>query len=683
MYKNQSFIFLMIDNYINNLDQIIEIIKRIILTKKYNIENLFLYPLNDNSLFYLIYAYYKPELFGTQIKIPITFNQIQKFIKLYKPNVNYTNHNGQTPIFYIGIMNDIKMLDLFIENSADINYISMDGYYNFCHFIAKYSNFKMINHVLNLNINFNNLNFYNETPIFSMLRNTNFLINQPSSEIEIKPTLLNNTILEQNIKSDSETKSNLNIISEINTNLISIPDQFILINKLLLKTNDWNLQNIYGQTIIHILCYRSDIEDYYKLLATKYIDPNIKNVFGSSLIDILKESFKLKKYDIKKIDSKIEEFRELIADNYIKILYNNKTIDIPNNIKLNCQDYKSNNPNKKNTTCWINVINNLSKEAYTDIDKLSKDYRNIIIDDHEFAYYNLYNARDSDVYIYYIILMIKHPHLGVGINDNIIESNILDISLYNPKTMSGLLYVDYYQSVLGTTLKYYNLYPLNIYWLNSTNYTLPYNMVESVKSAILNGKKFIIIRINICTTMLHKNILIIDDQNNRIIRFEPHGGIKDNMDILDNKIFLEFKKNKYFANFKYFKPSDYEPINGLQNLSQEYDLLLARKGDINGYCVAWCLWFIEFYIQNSNNKLLSDENFKLLIPKVIKRLINSGNILVEYIRNYANYMHKKLLLYLTTNLFKYHTIYYFKYNNTELDDLYNHIDQQLNIMKNL
>ena len=79
------------------------------------------------------------------------------------------------------------MLDLFIENSADINYISMDGYYNFCHFIAKYSNFKMINHVLNLNINFNNLNFYNETPIFSMLRNTNFLINQPSSEIEIKP----------------------------------------------------------------------------------------------------------------------------------------------------------------------------------------------------------------------------------------------------------------------------------------------------------------------------------------------------------------------------------------------------------------------------------------------------------------------------------------------------------------
>jgi histidinol phosphatase-like enzyme len=120
---------------------------------------------------------------------------------------------------------------------------------------------------------------------------------------------------------------------------------------------------------------------------------------------------------------------------------------------------------------------------------------------------------------------------------------------------------------------------------------------------------------------------------------------------------------------------DYEPINGLQSLSQETEIMNVRKGDISVFCVAWCLWFIEFYIQNSNNKLLSDDNFKLLIPKTIKKLINSGYLISEYIRNYANYMHQKLVSYLTINKFPYSNIYYDKFTSKELDNLYSHINQ--------
>jgi hypothetical protein len=147
------------------------------------------------------------------------------------------------------------------------------------------------------------------------------------------------------------------------------------------------------------------------------------------------------------------------------------------------------------------------------------------------------------------------------------------------------------------------------------------------------------------------------------------------MTVLDDHILNEFKKNKTFKSYKYFKPMDYEPINGLQSLSQETEIMNVRKGDISGFCVAWCLWFIEFYIQNSNNKLLSDDNFKLLIPKTIKKLINSGYLISEYIRNYANYMHQKLVSYLTINKFPYSNIYYDKFTSKELDNLYSHINQ--------
>ena len=58
-----------------------------------------------------------------------------------------------------------------------------------------------------------------------------------------------------------------------------------------------------------------------------------------------------------------------------------------------------------------------------------------------------------------------------------------------------------------------------------------------------------------------------------------------------------------------------------------------------GFCLAWCMWFVEFYIENISNNLLSDSNLKLLIHKVMKRIINNGYLLSEYIRNYANYMH--------------------------------------------
>ena len=135
-----------------------------------------------------------------------------------------------------------------------------------------------------------------------------------------------------------------------------------------------------------------------------------------------------------------------------------------------------------------------------------------------------------------------------------------------------------------------------------------------------------------------------------------------------------FLNNQDFKEYKYFRPIDYEPINGFQSLSQETNEYNIRKGDINGFCVAWCTWWIEFYIKNIQNQLFSDNKFKMLIPKVIKKIINSNNLITEYIRNYANYMHKELINYLTKKNFNFTNLYYDKYNDSELVFIYKTIN---------
>ena len=66
---------------------------------------------------------------------------------------------------------------------------------------------------------------------------------------------------------------------------------------------------------------------------------------------------------------------------------------------------------------------------------------------------------------------------------------------------------------------------------------------------------------------------------------------------------------------------------------------------------------------------------KLLIQKVIKRIINNGYLLSEYIRNYANYIHQKLIINLSTNTLPLNVLYYEKYTDREIDIIYERINK--------
>ena len=637
-----SLLYIIVNLYYEHIDIIIKIFEPIIKKyKKQNISDIFKYPIEDNTLFFLIYLYYKPEQLIQNNKSINNFKlekkQLEKFIDLYPQQLNFPNQVNKTPIYYIAEFNDLELLKYCIELGADVNHISPLGYSNFAHSVMKTSNNEIVKYVLNLEINLNHLDANNETPIYNLLRN-----------------------------------------KYCNTSID-------LITKLLKLTTNWDMQNMYGQSIIHLLVMRSDIEQFYNILSTRYFDINLKNKVGSSPIQILETNFQNQKLDPEQTSKKLLAFKELVADNYINILSDTSTtVNIPTNIKSDCNNYsyKVDDPNRMKTSCWISTMNNLSKASLTDLDKLSKNYIDLIIDDYQFAHYNLYNARDSDIYTYYQILMSKHRTLGIPLNDESFDINkALDISIIKPSSQEINNNIEYMQSLFTNTLKYPMLYPLNIYWINETNYIIPYNITKCVMNIINLGRKFIICRINIIGYVLHANILLIDTLNKRLIRFEPQGGIdKDNFHILDNKILETFNKDKFFKSYTYFKPTDYEPINGLQSISQETNNLYVRKGDMGGFCLAWCMWWVEFYIENIHNELLTDKNLKLLIQKVIKRIINNGYLLSEYIRNYANYMHQKLIANLSIDTLPLNVLYYEKYTDKEIDIIYKRINKDyLNI----
>jgi hypothetical protein len=605
LYNGLSIIYLMFNTYTNNIIDIINLLEIYDIKK----EEIFKYPLGNNSLFFLIHALYDPQ---TLIKNNTTFTgiinkeSIKKFIKFFPGQLNY-EFKSKTAIYFISSYNDIDLLKFCIDLGANINHISSLGYMMYVHFIMSNCNDEIINYLLDLNINVNMLDFNNETPIYLLVRNQ---------------------------------KSSINTIT-----------------KLLKLTDSWDTQNIYGQTIIHLLATRPDIEKFYDVLKLKYFDPNIKNKFKSSVIDILEINFKNQNIDEKTIKLKINKFKKLLINSYVKALSETDS-EISNDIIKNCQ--------KNDDSC----LEKLSQPSLTNLDKLSNNYNDLHIDYYQIVYYNLYNARDNDIFIYIYLLLLKYDNLGIPINENFDNSKITTLGKFNGNNYENIQHINL---ILSYTTKYPMLYPLNIFWIDENNYIIPYNLLSCIKKSIQIGKKFIICRISLIGYILHFNILLIDVKNKRILRFEPQGGINNKIDNIISKLFLD---DIYFKDYKYFKPSDYEPLHGFQSLSQEINQINIKKGDIGGFCVVWCLWWVEVYIQNISNDFFSDSKFKLLIPKLIKKIINSGYILSEYIRNYANYMHKRLVEYLTLNILNINTIYYEKYTDSEINEIYKLINHE-------
>jgi hypothetical protein len=255
----------------------------------------------------------------------------------------------------------------------------------------------------------------------------------------------------------------------------------------------------------------------------------------------------------------------------------------------------------------------------------------------------------------------KYNILGVPYLPNL-QNFSNNKSLIENKKFDNLTFNNHKEDIIKYLYYSEELMYFRIYWADENNYVISSKIGEAIEN-IFKFKKYVFIDIHILNQFIsHGNILIFDRDKKLIVHFEPHGKIYSYVGKLYETLQNIFEKE--LKDFKYISPIEYLPNDAYQSMYDGNSLYISKVGD-QGFCCAWCFWFVELYINNTKYDL------KSLVSKSIKKLINTKYTFIDYIRNYANYLNNKieelLLEYNIPNKF---------INNLSLEDKY--IDEVLN-----
>ena len=518
------------------------------------------------------------------------FNILKYFIIHYKDYIYNKNDNNEMFINYLDINNIIKLLSLskyldlklLLNNEISDNYIIYDNLLLNC-------NYKQIKKLL----------LYYKPDNY----NLNYLITNNNLNTEQLINILN--------LFDNLNKKNINDFGIIFPAILK--NDIKLINYLIKRNVDID----YYTTIntYHPLRYslHNNLFDIYKILWK-----HIKNTYNFTSTD--KNLNNIAHYILNK-DIYLNNPTSIeILENCSSVVWNqnniNKITPIDMIINLNYEKYnyllkniKINKNkkklllNKKINDNWIKLIKNMEECHYDN---------NIDFKEYSYAHSNLFQAGTKDCIIFslYIKLKYKNVYLPTVINNNDNKNLILN---YN----------------------YLITFPWVISFTDKDNYNINKNLNYLIN---INKKKydfafcFLSLKYK---TGLHANILIYDFNNNTLERFDPYGSVyEENLDdILEEEL-------TWNTGLTYLRPKDYLPTAGFQTISDETNIKNMKQGDLDGYCLAWCFWYLE---QRFNNKNIKNN---ILIDKLIKKIKSSKNSFIEYIRNYANKLNKYKINYL-------------------------------------
>jgi hypothetical protein len=262
---------------------------------------------------------------------------------------------------------------------------------------------------------------------------------------------------------------------------------------------------------------------------------------------------------------------------------------------------------------WLNFINKL--EIY-------KENDDIILNELPYSNYTLFQSKFKDLALFVLFLTNKYKDLYIPKME---ESYLIEnVTADNTE----LLFTD-------DIIEKKQIFPWFISYHNTNEYYIHPYLNNLIKSNITKKKYAIVFLSRIFDSTLHANILFYNFEKLTVERFEPYGIINNsNIDeILEEELTWD-------TSLKYIKPTDYLPYVGFQTISNENNLLNQKVGDFGGFCLAWCIWYIETRISNINIEP------KTLVNKLISRLNNKNIKFSEYIRNYSHKINNCRIEYL-------------------------------------
>lgn len=473
----------------------------------------------------------------------------------------------------------------------------------------------------------------------------------------------------------SYVDSNLNNYAMLVFNKPDIfDDKFKL--KILELSYNLNSPNINKNNVLHTILSKNFNDDFYKyipILISKKLIWSQNNIFGLTPVNVLLSNNNL---NFDKI------INELVIPNYLYHL--NIRIE---KLKLSFFDKQLLNTINKKTNIILDDLNDESANmiAKYEFEYIDNDKSDIILLRYDDSDYSLFTPSLFDSVIYSFCMVNFYSNLGMPMINDKIEHKIncnndcdidKNMECYDNQIIKICKNIN---QLIGEHEKYPGLKGHTIYWHNKNFYYMPDEMFNGIKNIyeLTERKKYIFfIDVHIAGNNYgHANIVIINLKKNMVIRFEPYGNINiSDMDAFD-KILYD-KINKVFNNIKFISAKEYCPDLSFQSYSGEENLRLIKLGDPFGYCVAWCFWFLESYMMYEK-KISSAKHLKSLLSKLFNKIIYEYPSLIDYIREYGNYLKKnQIKIYKKLN-FPSNRLYAKYFNDDEMTYVYEYINKQI------
>ena len=552
-------------------------------------------------------------------------NAIKKIMKEYPELINSVNFNKKTPLFYL--LDNLTLFDSIIKKHKSIIMFELND------------NIKVFNELLKMNdlIRFKKL--------FPLTYDDGYLIDciDYATDINILKYIISQI---NDINIGQKYFTNLLFQSIIKNKL----DFFKLLVKKGIDINYCGKSNMQNHMIELLQLYieNEDNQRYLELielLIKKNMNMNIqdKNLISPGYVaafygkklpkNILREI--IKRSDINLPNTKKITVLELLIKNnlidIVKDIIQNMPMDIYYNdslkgltqkekhdiIELASKSYKKHSSSKKSISELSDEIQktktSVVEENFKFNDLGTKNNNNILT----------YKGTLYNVVLFCLYLLEQFSNLGIVYNKKHHDKQQTELYFYG---------LNYNQKCpikcekLNMLKSFYTLVPSFISWLDKDNYILDPNILDKTKEY---NVRFLVFPITIyfLNGGAHANILLIDKENMTVERFDPQTVFNKDLDDL-----LE----KYFRNYEYIRPSSYLNGSNIQDISKDSDYRNKKYSDPNGFCLIWCIWYIEIRLKNPNIER------GRLIQGVLKNIVKKSNdnrttekIIIDYIRGYG------------------------------------------------
>lgn len=425
--------------------------------------------------------------------------------------------------------------------------------------------------------------------------------------------------------------------------------------KYLILNSNLNIQNINGQTPLHFIIISKKWDEYYGLIKNKEFD--------FTIID------KNNKTPISYMDG-----HNLI---YIVNTLSNKILR--NEIKRRCLS--------SNNTVNYKCIERLRSIIKSDLLENKKEY-SIEIPEVVDTDYGIFGTNILYNVIYLIQILKKYRYAFIPFQYFIPEKCIDQIMKLNDFNLYRTKYGGMLHDIVGTYTEYFfEIAPSIIIWHSKNIQHYDRNLSIYIKKLLDSDNiRFIIIKLTIISlkNMNHANIILYDKKTNVIERFEPYGSINyyiKDIEYLDSYLYDIFQ-DCIDPNIIYRNPEDYMGKGKLQLISSESDIENKKLGDPNGFCLAWCYWFLELKLKNPDydtEELIKDTLSKIISEDNISSSIEENNV-INHIRKYGKRLDLLKNDFLINIGFKKNELYNIGYSTDKLELLFNSVSKEFNEM---